>query len=140
MRSSKCRRAAMPDDVLRHEPFPQRSDFWRVPLFRLLAINLAAGIVLAALLVGGLLVLNPRWTAGSDLRRQLARHRARAIAVRVRDYLRLRRDGDSDHDGGEVATVNVVAVNFRFNCQTANQQDVSKPLHQLRSSSPGLTR
>ena len=49
----------MPDDVLRHEPFPQRSDFWRVPLFRLLAINLAAGIVLAALLVGGLLVLNP---------------------------------------------------------------------------------
>ena len=33
--------------------------FWRVPLFRLLAINLAAGTVLAALLVGGLLALNP---------------------------------------------------------------------------------
>ena len=31
----------------------------RVPLFRLLAINLAAGIGLATLLVGGLLVLNP---------------------------------------------------------------------------------
>jgi hypothetical protein len=31
----------------------------RVPLFRLLAINLAAGVVLAALLVGGLLLLNP---------------------------------------------------------------------------------
>jgi hypothetical protein len=30
----------------------------RVPLFRLLAINLAAGVVLA-LLVGGLLLLNP---------------------------------------------------------------------------------
>jgi hypothetical protein len=37
----------------------RRTGFWRVPLFRLLAINLAAGAVLAALLVGGLLVLNP---------------------------------------------------------------------------------
>jgi hypothetical protein len=58
MRSNKCRRAAMPD-VRGQERFPQRSGFWRVPLFRLLAINLAAGIVLAALLVGGLLALNP---------------------------------------------------------------------------------
>jgi hypothetical protein len=33
--------------------------FLRVPLFRLLAINLAAGTALAALLVGGLLALNP---------------------------------------------------------------------------------
>jgi len=33
--------------------------FWSVPLFRLLAINLAAGIALAALLVGGLLALDP---------------------------------------------------------------------------------
>lgn len=31
----------------------------RVPLFRLLAINLAAGAALAAVLVGGLLALNP---------------------------------------------------------------------------------
>ncbi|HMM92669.1 hypothetical protein [Bradyrhizobium sp.] len=31
----------------------------RVPLFRLLAINLAVGIALAAALVGGLLALNP---------------------------------------------------------------------------------
>jgi hypothetical protein len=31
----------------------------RVPLFRLLAINLAAGVALAAALVGGLLALNP---------------------------------------------------------------------------------
>lgn len=31
----------------------------RQPLFRLLAINLAIGITLAALLVGGLLALNP---------------------------------------------------------------------------------
>ena len=30
-----------------------------MPLFRLLAINLAAGMAVAALLVGGLLVLNP---------------------------------------------------------------------------------
>lgn len=33
--------------------------FFRVPLFRLLAINLAAGAAIAALLVGGLLALNP---------------------------------------------------------------------------------
>jgi hypothetical protein len=38
---------------------PRRLRFWRVPLFRLLLINLAAGTALAALLVGGLLVLNP---------------------------------------------------------------------------------
>jgi hypothetical protein len=31
----------------------------RAPLFRLLAINLAIGIAVAALLVGGLLLLNP---------------------------------------------------------------------------------
>src|SRR6266446_1201700 len=59
MRSSKCRRATMPDDVRGQDGFPKQSGFWRVPLFRLLAINLAAGIVLAALLVGGLLALNP---------------------------------------------------------------------------------
>jgi hypothetical protein len=38
---------------------PARFAFLRVPLFRLLAINLAAGIAAAALLAGGLLVLNP---------------------------------------------------------------------------------
>lgn len=37
----------------------RRFAFLRVPLFRLLAINLAIGIALAALLVGGLLALNP---------------------------------------------------------------------------------
>jgi hypothetical protein len=37
----------------------RRFGFLRVPLFRLLAINLAAGITLAVLLVGGLLTLNP---------------------------------------------------------------------------------
>lgn len=41
------------------EPAPRRFRFWRVPLFRLLAINLGIGIALAALLVGGLLALNP---------------------------------------------------------------------------------
>jgi hypothetical protein len=38
---------------------PHRPGFLRVPLFRLLAINLAAGVAVAALLVGGLLALNP---------------------------------------------------------------------------------
>ncbi len=37
----------------------RRLAFLRVPLFRLLAINLAVGVTLAALLVGGLLALNP---------------------------------------------------------------------------------
>jgi hypothetical protein len=54
----------MPDDVRGQDGFPQQSGFWRVPLFRLLAINLAAGIVLAALLVGGLLALNPAGLCG----------------------------------------------------------------------------
>ena len=38
---------------------PGRFRLLRVPLFRLLAINLAVGVTLAALLVGGLLALNP---------------------------------------------------------------------------------
>jgi hypothetical protein len=37
----------------------RRFSFLRVPLFRLLAINLAAGVALAMLVVGGLLALNP---------------------------------------------------------------------------------
>ena len=37
----------------------RRSRIVAVPLFRLLAINLAAGMALAALLVGGLLWINP---------------------------------------------------------------------------------
>ena len=37
----------------------RRFGFLRVPLFRLLAINLAIGVALAALVVGGLLALNP---------------------------------------------------------------------------------
>ena len=38
---------------------PGRFRLLRVPLFRLLAINLAAGVTLAAVAVGGLLALNP---------------------------------------------------------------------------------
>ena len=38
---------------------PRRPKLFRYPLFRLLAINLAAGLVLAVLLVGGLLWLDP---------------------------------------------------------------------------------
>ena len=38
---------------------PRKFNFLRVPLFRLLAINLAAGVALATLLVSGLLALNP---------------------------------------------------------------------------------
>ena len=50
--------------MTKHEPAdraPQPRGFHllRVPLFRLLAINLAAGTAVAVLLVGGLLLLNP---------------------------------------------------------------------------------
>jgi hypothetical protein len=38
---------------------PRGFRFLRVPLFRLLAINLAIGVALATLVVGGLLALNP---------------------------------------------------------------------------------
>jgi hypothetical protein len=38
---------------------PRRLTILRIPLFRLLAINLAAGAAAAALFVGGLLALNP---------------------------------------------------------------------------------
>jgi hypothetical protein len=41
-----------------HPSFPRRS-LWRTPLFRLLAINLAIGTMLAVFLVGGLLWLDP---------------------------------------------------------------------------------
>ena len=49
----------MPDETQSKEQMARRFRFWRVPLFRLLAINLAAGMAVAALLVGGLLALNP---------------------------------------------------------------------------------
>jgi len=49
----------MSDNVRNKEQIPARFAFLRVPLFRLLAINLAAGMTVAALLVGGLLALNP---------------------------------------------------------------------------------
>ena len=49
----------MPNDMQNNPQTPRTFIVWRVPLFRLLAINLAAGVALAALLVGGLLALNP---------------------------------------------------------------------------------
>ena len=49
----------MSDTVPNNEQKSGRFGFLRVPLFRLLAINLAIGVTVAALLVGGLLVLDP---------------------------------------------------------------------------------
>jgi hypothetical protein len=46
-------------DTVRSKEQTPRFGFLRVPLFRLLAINLAIGMTVAALLVGGLLALNP---------------------------------------------------------------------------------
>jgi hypothetical protein len=53
------RRTAMADERQCEGRLPRRFDFLRVPLFRLLAINLAIGVALATLVVGGLLALNP---------------------------------------------------------------------------------
>ncbi len=49
----------MPDNVSSEQENQGPFGFLRVPLFRLLAINLAIGVVVAALLVGGLLALDP---------------------------------------------------------------------------------
>ena len=49
----------MPDETRNNQQTPRGTSFLHVPLFRLLAINLGIGIVVAALLVGGLLALNP---------------------------------------------------------------------------------
>jgi hypothetical protein len=49
---------------------------FRIPLFRLLAINLAAGVALACLLVGGLLWLNP-----GGLRHLIFTDRSPAVAL-----------------------------------------------------------
>jgi hypothetical protein len=49
----------MVDEPRNSKQLPNRFWFLRVPLFRLLAINFAAGAALAALLVSGLLALNP---------------------------------------------------------------------------------
>ena len=87
-------------DIGTQQRSPGRFNFLRVPLFRLLAINLAAGTAVAVLFVGGLLALNPVEPARPDLCRLLARHRARAAAVRLRRDLRLDRDGDGDHGDG----------------------------------------
>ena len=49
----------MPDEMQNSQRVPRKFAFLRVSLYRLLAINLAAGMAVAALLVGGLLALNP---------------------------------------------------------------------------------
>lgn len=47
------------DQLSNETPASLRRGVLRVPLFRLLAINLFIGVALAAVLVGGLLALNP---------------------------------------------------------------------------------
>jgi hypothetical protein len=49
----------MPNDMRDDDKPSHGFRFWRTPLFRLLAINLAAGVAVAVLLVGGLLLLDP---------------------------------------------------------------------------------
>jgi hypothetical protein len=60
----------------KQETDPKRFALLRVPLFRLLAINLGIGACAAALLVGGLLVLNP-----AHLRDLIFADRAPGIAI-----------------------------------------------------------
>jgi hypothetical protein len=52
-------RVVMPNETPGDEQIQRRSNVLRAPFLRLLAINLAAGTAAAALLVGGLLALNP---------------------------------------------------------------------------------
>ena len=66
----------MPNEMQNNEPAPGPFGLLRMPLFRLLAINLAGGMVLAALLVGGLLALNP-----SGLRDLILADRSPATAL-----------------------------------------------------------
>jgi hypothetical protein len=49
----------MQNHMQEEAPSPRQSLVFAAPLLRLLAINLAAGVSLAVLLVGGLLLLNP---------------------------------------------------------------------------------
>ena len=60
------------------QPRPTRPALLRIPLFRLLAINLAIGACAAALLVAGLLWLNP-----GHLRELILADRACGIALVV---------------------------------------------------------
>jgi hypothetical protein len=55
---------------------PRRLDLLRLPLLRLLAINLAVGVAMAALLVGGLLALDP-----GGLRHLIFTDRSPAVAL-----------------------------------------------------------
>jgi hypothetical protein len=55
---------------------PRPTSLWRQPLIRLLAINLAIGVSVALLMVGGLLVLNPH-----NLRNLIFADRASATAI-----------------------------------------------------------
>lgn len=64
----------MPDDKQQTET--KRPTLLRVPLFRLLAINLAIGACAAVLLVGGLLLLNP-----AHLRDLIFADRAPGVAI-----------------------------------------------------------
>ncbi|MDE2378318.1 hypothetical protein [Bradyrhizobium sp.] len=63
----------MPND---ERPEPRRIALLRMPLFRLLAINLAIGACAATLLVGGLLLLNP-----GHLRELIFADRAPGVAI-----------------------------------------------------------
>src|SRR5487761_2042457 len=58
-RHGRTQASRMQDDMRDSNPSSPRFSFWRTPLFRLLAINLAMGSALAVFLVGGLLWLDP---------------------------------------------------------------------------------
>jgi hypothetical protein len=68
----------MPHETQGQERPPERFRLLRVPLFRLLAINLAIGACAAALLVGGLLWLDP-----GGLRELILADRAPGVAIGV---------------------------------------------------------
>ena len=87
----------------------RRFGFLRVPLFRLLAINLAAGITLAVLLVGGLLALNP-----AELRELILADSSPGTAIGLLLF-------------GFVVTFGSAAMGTAIMASGARENDIEKP-------------
>ena len=87
----------------------RRFSFLRVPLFRLLAINLAAGITLAVLLVGGLLALNP-----AELRELILADSSPGTAIGLLLF-------------GFVVTFGSAAMGTAIMASGARENDIEKP-------------
>lgn len=140
----------MQDELPSKQPMSHGAALLRVPLFRLLAINLAAGIAVAALLVGGLLAFNP-----GGLRDLIFADASPGIALGLLLFgfivtfgsaamgsaimaMGQCEGGDEEprgsSRGSKAATVKAVAKNSRFDFQTARTHGILRP--SLRATCP----